>query len=257
MSKNRVTYALNDASKTYLVMFPKGQTVANFIELVKQKRQMPNLCTVYLDGRALDNDDQFDDWFSPDVIFRVTDPPPPTNLVLKNRVFYAIDDRKYLVMFPKGQTVGGFLELVKEKQELPDLCGVYVEDRLLDNGDEFDDWYGEDQIFQVRELPVVVKEDRVRGRPEHRVTYGVNEAEKTYEIMFPEGETVGDFLEFVKGKHRLPDLCSVWLDGAMLDSGDEFDDWFDENQVFRVMNSRTESPVPVRIKTEIDFDIYD
>jgi hypothetical protein len=80
-----------------------------------------------------------------------------------------------------------------------------------------------------------------------RVTYGVGDNDKTFLVMFSPGQTVGKFLELVKEKQHQDDLCAVYLDGALLDNGDMFDDWYrkETDAVFRVTNPPTDPPAPV------------
>jgi hypothetical protein len=76
------------------------------------------------------------------------------------------------------------------------------------------------------------------------VTYAIGNSDKTYLLHFARGQEVGAFLELVKTKHKMSDLCAVYRDGVLLDNGDLFDDWVQKTSVLRVTNSPTEPPEP-------------
>jgi small GTP-binding protein len=84
MAHHQVVYALNDAPRTHLLLFSRYQKVGGFLEIVKQKHKQPDLSAIYLDGCLLDNEDQFDDWFGGDLIFRVTNSrtKPPLEIIV-------------------------------------------------------------------------------------------------------------------------------------------------------------------------------
>jgi hypothetical protein len=42
------------------------------------------------------------------------------------------------------------VELIKEKQQRPDLCELYFDDNQIDNEDLFDEWWDSDSVFQVK-----------------------------------------------------------------------------------------------------------
>jgi hypothetical protein len=125
-------------------------------------------------------DDFFDDWYSRDVIFRVTDtrsgPPAPVDfpgpiLVLAGdadavprhedasrarvtgnlRVRYSVDPspKPFMIMFSRNQRVADFVGLIRAKQKRDDLCFLHCDEMLLDNDDFFDDWYSRDVIFHL------------------------------------------------------------------------------------------------------------
>jgi hypothetical protein len=73
-----------------------------------------------------------------------------------------------------------------------------------------------------------------------RVTYVVNNDENTFLVMFPPGKLVGDLLDTVRERQGMPDLCSVSLNGEVIDNGEPFDDWYRHDAVFRV--ARSEEP---------------
>jgi hypothetical protein len=68
----------------------------------------------------------------------------------------------------------------------------------------------------------------------NRVTYRINDEERTYLLIFEKGKHVGEFLEAVRQKQKSPDLDSVNLDGAKLDNDDDFDEWLSPGAVFQV-----------------------
>jgi hypothetical protein len=66
-------YAIGDEEKTWLLSFPKGQTVGDFIELMNQKQRTTNFLTAILDGGLLDNGDLVGDWFRLGAVFRAAE----------------------------------------------------------------------------------------------------------------------------------------------------------------------------------------
>jgi hypothetical protein len=67
-----VTSAINE-EKTWFVIFPRGQLVGDFLNCVREQIGMPDLHTALLDGMMLEESDCFDDWYVPDIVFRVVD----------------------------------------------------------------------------------------------------------------------------------------------------------------------------------------
>jgi hypothetical protein len=53
--------AIDNASQTFQLLFPRGQLVGDFLELVRSKRELPDLRAVYLEGGMLDNEEVFND----------------------------------------------------------------------------------------------------------------------------------------------------------------------------------------------------
>ena len=80
-SRLRVTYSVTDTTsdskkfRPFLIIFPKQKTVAEFIDCIREKSQMDNLCAVYLNGKKLPEDDIFDNYWAPMAIFHVTTNP--------------------------------------------------------------------------------------------------------------------------------------------------------------------------------------
>jgi hypothetical protein len=250
MSRNRVTYGVNDEAKAHLMMFPRDQKVSDFLEVVRQKQRAPDLCTVDVDGLLLDNDDQFDDWFVPDVIFRVRnsapdiDGAPPSRFQRRFRVTYAVNDdadKTNEIKVPPYFRVGDFLAMVQREQGSSDLDAVYLNDGMLDNNDPFNCWFEVGRVFRVRDSPPALPAPRPAPGDgiRCRVTYAINDEAETWLIMFPRGQKVGDFLDFVKHRRGLPDLCAVYYHDVLLDNDDEFDDWFDPVGIYRVRESLT------------------
>jgi hypothetical protein len=271
IAKIRVTYAVGTAEKEYLIMFPKGRTVGDFLELITEKQKDSDLCVVFLDGAEIPNDDLFDDWFDPDAVFRVSNSPefsppiprisvpfptvsPPirqnsvessTPILPKLRVPYTVgaSKRTWLVMFPKGRTVRNFIELIQVQRHNSDLVAVSLDSRKLNNDDDFDDYFHPDRVFHIEYLPTdshLVQQNSVERSiprmPEVRVTYAIGASEKTYLVMFPKGREVGDFVELIKDERRSRNLCAVSVDGTKLDNDDLFDDWYHGGAVFRVIS---------------------
>jgi hypothetical protein len=80
-----------------------------------------------------------------------------------------------------------------------------------------------------------------------RVIYSIGNDSERFLVTFPRDKTIGDFLGLVKEQQKLPDLCAVYMDGALPDDDDPFDEWYVPGNLFRVTNSRTELPRPILI----------
>jgi hypothetical protein len=94
-------------------------------------------------------------------------------------------------------------------------------------------------------VAIILPDGRPRAADSLRVIYGVGNAGSTFQIMFPRGQDVGQFLALIKAERNEDDLCAVYLDGSLLDNGDMFDDWWDRGAVFRVTDSVSEPPAPL------------
>ena len=85
-TKNRVNYTLEDEPTKYLMMVEKDWMVADFLDAVREKKNMDDLCKVWKDGVCLPLEDALDAWWEEGKTFRVTsedvvptplDPAPP------------------------------------------------------------------------------------------------------------------------------------------------------------------------------------
>lgn len=96
MTKNRVSYTLEADPTKFLIMVEKGWLVAQFLDAVRDKKKMDDLCKVWKDGISLPLEDEFDRWWEEGKIFRVTSqdvipeplepaPPPATGTLTGTR----------------------------------------------------------------------------------------------------------------------------------------------------------------------------
>jgi hypothetical protein len=76
-----LVYAAGQEVRQSLAMFPRNQTVGQFLQLARDRTNNPDLCAVWLDGILLPEPDLFDDWFDPTHELQVTEddliPPDP------------------------------------------------------------------------------------------------------------------------------------------------------------------------------------
>lgn len=77
MAKLKATYAIDGDFCPRLAMIPATATVGDFLELIKSKQKNASLAHVYLDGRAVDLSDLFEDYFAPDAVFSCSPNPLP------------------------------------------------------------------------------------------------------------------------------------------------------------------------------------
>jgi hypothetical protein len=86
-------------------------------------------------------------------------------------------------------------------------------------------------------------------RSKLRMTYAVNQEEKTSVVMFPHGQLVGDFLDFVRKKVRKDDLEAVWRDGVLLDNSDCLDGrWWRRDFIFQVVEAGVDPGVDTEVR---------
>ena len=62
-TKNRVNYTLEDEPTKYLMMVEKDWMVADFLDAVRDKKNMDDLCKVWKDGVCLPLEDALDAWW--------------------------------------------------------------------------------------------------------------------------------------------------------------------------------------------------
>jgi hypothetical protein len=69
MSRKKTTYTIEGETQCKLIMVPTGSTVGEFLTLIKNRAKDPSLVHVYLEGDAVDLEDDFADYWSEDVVF--------------------------------------------------------------------------------------------------------------------------------------------------------------------------------------------
>jgi hypothetical protein len=55
--------------------------------------------------------------------------------------------------------------------------------------------------------------------------------------MFPAGQLVGDFIDFVRKKMEMDDLEALFLDDGLPNPSEKFEDWWSCDFIFQVVDT--------------------